>query len=116
MDRNRQFTGTFGYTLGDIPTGRDWFRQAFPDPAYRREVIAAWQADREQVKPGQPRPRTFALRCRNGETKAILFRPVELCDGTQYVTYEDVSEDRRTYEILIGEIAGLRKQLHPPPG
>jgi len=107
---NRKFTETFGYTLEDIPTGRDWFRQAFPDPAYRREVIAAWQADRQKIERGQPRPRTFPVRCRSGEEKAILFSPVELCDGTQYVTYEDVIEDRRAFEVLIGEIAELRRK------
>jgi len=67
------------------------------------------QLDRQKVERGPPRPRTFAVRCKNGEEKAILFRPVELCDGTQYVTYEDVSEDRRAYRVLIGEIAGLQR-------
>ncbi|MCC7565213.1 MAG: PAS domain-containing protein [Methanomicrobiaceae archaeon] len=107
---NRRFTETFGYTLADIPTGRDWFERAYPDPDYRRAAIAAWQEDRERIGRGQPRPRTFSVRCKNGEEKAILFRPVELCDGTQYITYEDVTEDRRAYDILIGEIAGLRRK------
>lgn len=40
----------------------------------------------------------------------IRFSPVELSDGTDYVTYEDVTEERRVYETLVGEIAGLRKK------
>ncbi|MDN7024884.1 PAS domain S-box protein [Methanoculleus sp. FWC-SCC1] len=113
---NRAFTDLFGYTLADIPTGREWFRQAFPDAAYRREAIAAWKADREENSRGAPRPRTFSVRCKSGEEKAILFRPVELCDGTEHVTYEDVTEDRRAYRVLVEEIARLQRQVPPSPG
>ncbi|MCK9316966.1 MAG: hypothetical protein M0P51_01175 [Methanoculleus sp.] len=37
--------------------------------------------------------------------------PVELCDGTRYVTYEDVTEERRVCAVLVGEIARLRKKV-----
>jgi len=37
--------------------------------------------------------------------------PVELCDGTRYVTYEDVPEERRVFGVLVGEIARLRKKV-----
>ncbi|KQC03628.1 MAG: histidine kinase, partial [Methanoculleus sp. SDB] len=108
---NHQFSAIFGYTLEDIPTSREWFQKAFPDEAARREAIATWQSDREQAGRGQPRSRTFSVRCKNGKEKVILFNPVELCDGTQYVTYEDVTEERRTYQLLVEEIAELRRQL-----
>ena len=107
---NRAFTDLFGYTLEDIPTGKDWFRLAFPDPVRRREAIAAWKADREEAGPGRARPRTFPVRCRGGKEKTIRFSPVELSDGTEYVTYEDITEERRVYGMLVGEIAGLRKK------
>ncbi|WP_164913603.1 PAS domain S-box protein [Methanoculleus taiwanensis] len=107
---NRQFADLFGYTLADIPTGREWFRKAFPDETSRREAIAAWKSDREQAGKGTPRPRTFRVRCKGGEEKAVLFRPVELCDGTEHITYEDVTEERRAYRVLVGEIAELRRR------
>ncbi|MDN7026129.1 PAS domain S-box protein [Methanoculleus sp. FWC-SCC1] len=107
---NRAFTDLFGYTLADIPTGRDWFRQAFPDPDLRSEAIAAWKADLAQAGRGTPRPRTFSVRCRDGEEKTILFSPVELSDGTQYVTCEDLTEERRAYRVLVGEITRLRQR------
>ncbi|MDK2889749.1 MAG: hypothetical protein PWR21_381 [Methanoculleus sp.] len=107
---NRAFTDLFGYTLEDIPTGKDWFRLAFPDETQRHEAIAAWKADRGEAGPGRPRLRTFQVRCRDGKEKTIRFSPVELSDGTEYVTYEDVTEERRVYRMLVGEIAGLRKK------
>lgn len=36
---NDKFIEMFGYTLEDIPTGRDWFRKAYPDPRYRDRII-----------------------------------------------------------------------------
>ena len=33
---NPKFEEMFGYTLDDIPTGREWFAKAFPDSSYRR--------------------------------------------------------------------------------
>ena len=107
---NRAFADLFGYTLADLSNGKDWFRLAFPDPVRRREAIAAWKTDRELAGPGRPRPRTFSVRCKGGEEKVIRFSPVELSDGTEYVTYEDVTEERRVYGMLVGEIAGLRKK------
>lgn len=39
---NKSFTRLLGYTLDDIPTLYEWGRRAFPDPAYRKMVIALW--------------------------------------------------------------------------
>jgi PAS domain S-box-containing protein len=111
---NRRFTELFGYTPDDIPTGRAWFKKAFPDENGRREAIAAWKADLDQAKMGRLRPRTFSVRCKDGMEKAILFRPVELCDRTLYVTYQDVTEERRKYRALIEEIAELQRQRYSP--
>ena len=113
---NRRFTDLFGYTIEDIPTGTEWFNKAFPDEQKRREAIAAWKTDQEQAARGEARPRTFSVRCRDGAEKAILFRSVGLCDGTHYVTCEDVTEDRRAYGVLVDEIAALQRQLasHSP--
>ena len=38
-----------------------------------------------------------------------------LCDGTQYVTCEDVTEERREYQVLVDEIAALRRQIASRP-
>ena len=40
---NREFTKTFGYHLGDIPTLADWWQKAYPDPTYRDLVKTQWQ-------------------------------------------------------------------------
>jgi PAS domain S-box-containing protein len=88
---NQAFTGLFGYTLADIPTGRDWFARAFPDPDVRKEAIAAWKADQEQAGTGKAQSRAFPVRCKNGQVKSILFSPATLSDGNQYITYQEIA-------------------------
>ncbi|WFN35638.1 PAS domain S-box protein [Methanogenium sp. S4BF] len=104
---NHSFTDLFGYTLADIPTGRDWFEKAFPDEELRARAIATWKSDLNTAGKNQARPRTFPVRCKNGETRAILFRPVTLCDNTQFIIYEDVTELRQAHRVLLSGISEL---------
>jgi len=113
---NHQFTRTFGYTLRDVPTGKDWFEKAFPDPPLRKTAITSWKEDHEHIRQGNVRPRTYPVRCKNGDTRMILFQPVELSDGTEYITFTDVTEERGAYRILIGEIASLQRRKNAGEG
>ncbi|NTW68093.1 MAG: PAS domain S-box protein, partial [Nitrospirae bacterium] len=40
---NPKFSEVFNYTLEDMPGLNDWYRLAFPDPAYREQIIGQWQ-------------------------------------------------------------------------
>ena len=102
---NRKFTTVFGYTLSDIPDCDAWFGAAFPDPAEREKVVRTWVSDGDA---GEGGPRLFRVRCRDGERKTVVFRPVVLSDGTRYVTCEDVSEAERVHGVLLAGIAGRR--------
>jgi len=97
---NPKFTDTFGYTLRDIPTGRAWFRRAYPDKTFRKQVISAWLEDLGRYGTGEFRPRTFRVTCKNGEERAILFRSVTLADGRQLIIYDDVTEGERAERAL----------------
>jgi PAS domain S-box-containing protein len=98
---NRKFTETFGYTLEDIPNGRQWFRQAYPNPAYRRKAISVWKSDMAKEDTHEVKPREFRVRCKNGTLKEILFRPVSMGDGRKFITYEDLTERRRMEEETL---------------
>jgi len=41
---NDQFVRLFGYARAEIPTVAAWALQAYPDPAYRRDVFKHWDA------------------------------------------------------------------------
>jgi PAS domain S-box-containing protein len=88
---NPKFIEMFGYSLNDIPTGKDWFKKAYPNQRYRQEVISVWLDDLNEFKVGESRPRTFKVICKNGLEKIVFFKPVTLEDGNQFVICEDVT-------------------------
>ncbi|RPH89938.1 MAG: PAS domain-containing sensor histidine kinase, partial [Desulfobacteraceae bacterium] len=98
---NPKFTAIFGYTLEDVPAGRDWFRKAYPDETYRREVIVQWMKDLQEFPSGESRPRTFKVICKDGAEKVIHFSPVSMETGDQLVIYEDITERKKLEVQLI---------------
>ncbi|GAI11725.1 unnamed protein product [marine sediment metagenome] len=69
---NPKFVEIFGYTLEDIPTGREWFAKAYPDQEYRNQVISTWINDLKESKCGESRPRTFIVTCKDGSERVVL--------------------------------------------
>jgi PAS domain S-box-containing protein len=95
---NPEFVEMFGYTLEDIPTGREWFAKAYPDGEYRKQAIRTWSNDLKEAGCGEVRPRVFTVRCKDGSEKVVHFRPVTLESGDQFVIYEDITERTRAEE------------------
>ncbi len=89
---NPKFKEMFGYDLKDVPCGRVWFRLAFPDPAYRHEAISSWVNDLKGSCPGEMRPRTFAVACKDGTRKIIKFVAAQQMDGKNQLICEDITE------------------------
>jgi PAS domain S-box-containing protein len=105
---NPEFTNITGYTFEDVPTAKDWFRQAYPDPHYRNMVSETWGKDfiqgeahetfREKFK--RVFSRAFNVVCKNGATKEIEFSRAELGDGRSIVMLADITERKRMHALL----------------
>jgi two-component system, sporulation sensor kinase E len=89
---NTKFREMFGYNLNDIPNGREWFQRAFRDPEKRQEAISTWKNDFKDALPGEKRPRTYTVTCKNDEEKIIDFLPVLLENNEYLMTVEDITE------------------------
>ena len=98
---NPAFVAMTGYRQSEVPDGRTWFARAYPDEAYRHEVIRIWKEDMARVGEGQSRPREFVIACRDGSAKTVLFRPVLMSDGRQLVLLEDVTEQRHIEAVRL---------------
>ncbi|MBF0508621.1 MAG: PAS domain S-box protein [Deltaproteobacteria bacterium] len=104
---NQKFVDIFGYTLDDIPNGREFFRLAFPGPEYRDEIISVWFKDLREAVIGEVRPREYITRCQDGNFRNIVYRPVTIRGGKQFITYEDITarrEEEKGRDDLIAEL------------
>jgi PAS domain S-box-containing protein len=108
---NPKFVDMFGYTLEDIPTGREWFARAYPDVAYRDQVISDWKLYLKNSQAGETEPRIFTVTCKDGSSKVIKFRAVPLEGGKQLVLYEDITEYQEA-EAARGEAEELFRVLY----
>ena len=89
---NPEFTEITGYTIEDIPTGRDWFQKAYPVSEYRKKVIDAWKADR--VKTGIGLDRHFSITCKDGHVKDIEFR-ITFLEDWSITVLNDITDRKR---------------------
>ena len=98
---NRKFVEMFGYTPKEIPTGREWFRKAYPDNEYRHQVISSWITAIKETKTGQTSILIYTVTCKDGSKKVIQFLPVKMDTGDQIVIYEDITAQRKLETQLI---------------
>ena len=87
---------TFGYQPEDIPHMSDWWLKAYPDAAYRDQVIAQWMgllekaiAENRYIERSE-----YMVTCKDGTIKTMLIFGV-LVSGRVFVMFEDITERKR---------------------
>lgn len=94
---NEEFINITHYTLQDVPRGIDWFLKVYPDQKYRKAAMKAWKDDISL----KGIPRTFTIRCKNGENKEIEFRTTRL-DSDRFLTMlSDVTEQKKAEADML---------------
>ena len=71
---NNRFVQTFGYTHEDVPTLREWWQLAYPDPYYRHWVIETWNTAvrRAAEEDKDIDPVEYKVTCKNGEVRTFV--------------------------------------------
>ena len=93
---NPEFTQITGYTLEEMPTGRDLMHKAFPEPHNGEKALDVWRNDPFQKAVEW----TFSFVCKDGTVKEIEFKSALLGDGRRLLTLRDVTAKVRTQELL----------------
>ncbi len=111
---NKEFRKLTGYSLRDIPTGKEWFRKAYPDTAYRKRVIRVWKSDVTK----RAVTRVFSVTCKDGRKKEIEFKPTLLRNGRSILMLSDVTKRKsaeeslkQTHELLEKRVAERTDEL-----
>jgi len=104
---NEEFVNITGYTLDDIPTGRDWFYKAYPDDDYRKQAIEAWK----NIIVRKGISKVFTILCRNGKKKEIEFKPYPLDKDRYIVMLSDITKQRRAERAIKKTRDELEKRV-----
>jgi PAS domain S-box-containing protein len=101
LNTNERFEQLFGYSTTDISSLSNWWLLAYPDPAYRNEVMTSWEKAEAYAKQmGTSIPeQEYRITCRNGEIRDVIFSCIVI--GTEYmVSFVDVTEQKKAEALL----------------
>ncbi|MBU3908344.1 MAG: transporter substrate-binding domain-containing protein [Gammaproteobacteria bacterium] len=101
VDFNDRFEQLFGYTHAEVPTLAEWWQLAYPDPDYRRWVLATWDAAvlRAQQNNVDIAPIEYQVSCKNGMVRTVLITGTIMGDDF-LAAFFDVTE-RKQAEIRL---------------
>jgi PAS domain S-box-containing protein len=98
---NQRFKALFGYQESEIDNLDRWWQSAYPDPAYRAQVQATWQAAlaRAQAGDGQVDSLEYRVACRDGRVLYMLIGGQLINDGL-IGTFTDITPLKQAERAL----------------
>lgn len=107
---NRRAIETFGYLPEDIPTMERWWIQAYPDEAYRKEVVAQWMGllEKAMAHNQEIERAEYRVTCKDGSVKTMVIFGVRVT-GKVFVMFEDITERKRAEQTLLESEALLKE-------
>lgn len=110
---NRQFERQFGYTLKDIPTVADWARLAYPDPTYREQSFAWWDATVAQAVSGDGlvQAREFRIVRHDGVERNVIISAT-VVDDTLVTSFNDITDHLQAERALQSAQEALQKTAY----
>jgi two-component system, cell cycle sensor histidine kinase and response regulator CckA len=111
-DINDRFTHTLGYTIEDVPTLREWWQLACPDPDYSRWAAETWNASLQRaiLRNTDIDPIECRITCKNGDERTLVISGITI--GENFLaTFFDITDRKRAEESLRTSEAQLSDAL-----
>jgi two-component system sensor histidine kinase/response regulator len=91
---NRKFTDMIGYTLAELPDIETWFKLAYPDDNYRREIFEAWTKLSMEAKTSGTNfvDVPACIRCKHQEDKWFNVRATFWKEDIYIVVFSNIDE------------------------
>lgn len=114
---NQRFTEVIGYSLEDMPDADHWWPRAYPDPDYRAQVVAAWNAAiADGLATGRPaRPVEAAITCKDGAVR-IFEVHLRVIGDQDLIVFVDLTDRKRTEARLAERERFIRTVADHLPG
>ena len=111
-DRNRRFDELFGYSHAQLRTLNDWWTLAYPDPDYRKWVLATWEAavERAAREHTDIAPVEYRVTSQDGTERLFLISGITL-DDCFLATFFDVTDRRLVEDGLVALNAQLEARV-----
>lgn len=105
---NSTFSSLFGYNAEEIPYANDWYELAYPDPAYRNQVVTEWTQRVQLAIATQSaiEPMETVVACKDGTTKNMLWGYIPI--GEKNYAY---GLDLTAHKIAIDNLAKSAQHL-----
>jgi len=107
---NREYVRLFGYEPAEVPTIAEWMPLAYPDPAYRAEILDWWfhALSDSRTEPGLVRSREVRIQAKDGRRIEAILNAIVI-DRYVVVAFQNITgQKHREMEL---EKSNTRMQL-----
>lgn len=113
---NKKAEETFGFPNSEIPTMDAWWRKAYPDEAYRKEVVESWMGRVYKAIEGKTEIPgcEYQVTCKDGTVKTCFIFGVIAAEKI-FVMFNDVSVRVAVEQTLRDNEKTLRRVLQQAP-
>lgn len=113
---NKKAVETFGFEHSEIPNMDRWWVQAYPDEAYRKEVVERWMGRVRAAweKKGEIAGGEYTVTCKDG-TKKICDIFGVIAAGKVFVMFNDITQRVEALKALQESEGNLRRILDQAP-
>lgn len=99
--RNERFIKVIGYTYDEVPTINEWWTKAYPDEAYRAQVMQSWESSMKAANETNTDivQNEYRVTCKNGMERIFVVSGI-LIDHNLLITFIDITDRTKAEEEI----------------